>query len=81
VDEALSEAEGYPRVLVIGGERGYREMLPHIERIFVTKIDCVPHSDAFFPDLDADEAWRIADPGEEKEQDGLKYRFMVYERK
>ena len=33
-------------------------MFPHLTRVYVTKIDSAPHSDVFFPDLDADPAWR-----------------------
>ena len=81
VAEALAEAEKYPRVLVIGGESVYREFFPHLNRVYVTKIDSTPHSDAFFPDLDADPAWTVADPGEDREENGLHYRFMTYERR
>lgn len=78
--EALAAAQGYERVFVIGGESVYRQMLPATDRVYVTKIEAAPECDAFFPDLDADPAWRVADPGEEKEHGGVKYRFMVYER-
>ena len=78
--EALTEAKNHGRVFVIGGERVYKEFFPHLKRVFVTKIDCAPHSDAFFPNLDEDPEWYVSDPGEEFDQDGLKYRFMVYEK-
>jgi dihydrofolate reductase len=52
--EALAEASKHERVFVIGGASVYLEMFPHLDRFFVTKIDCAPHSDAFFPDLDND---------------------------
>ena len=79
-EEALSEAAKHARVFVIGGESVYKLLFPHLGRVYVTKIDCIPHSDAFFPNLDADPAWIVTDPGEDQEQDGLHYRFMVYER-
>ena len=78
--EALAEAERYPRVFVIGGESVYRELIPHISRVYVTKIDCTPHSDVFFPDLDADPAWYAGERGEEREEDGIRFRFLTYER-
>lgn len=80
VEEALAEAAKTERCLCIGGESIYRQMFPYIDKVHVTKIEARPESDAFFPDLDADEAWRVAEPGEEKEENGLRYRFMVYER-
>ena len=78
--EALTEAERYPRVFVIGGERVYRELMPHIMKVYVTKIDCAPHSDVFFPDLDADPAWYVSERGGEREEDGIRFRFLTYER-
>ena len=78
--EALAEAEKHDRVFVIGGESVYLALLPHIHRIYVTKLDCAPRSDAYFPDLDADPVWRVSDPGLPLEEDGIGYRFTVYER-
>ncbi len=80
VEEALAEAAKTERCLCIGGESVYREFFPYIDRVHVTKVEARPASDAFFPNLDEDPAWRIADEGEEREHEGLKYRFMVYER-
>ena len=80
VEEALAEVGKHERVLVIGGASVYQEFFPHIDRVFVTKVEAAPHSDAFFPDLDADPAWHITDPGEKQEENGLHYRFMTYER-
>lgn len=80
-EEALREAEKYPRVLVIGGASVYLRLFPHIGRIYVTKINAVPHSDVYFPNLDADENWQITECSEEFEEDGLAYRFMTYSRR
>ena len=80
IEEALHEAAKTDRCLCIGGESVYRQMFPHIDRVHVTKIEAKPQSDAFFPDLDADPGWRIAGKSEEHEHEGIKYRFMVYER-
>ena len=78
--EAVALA-GADRCFVIGGASVYREMLPEIGRVYVTKLDCTPCSDAFFPNLDADPAWRIADEGEvQTDENGVSYRYMVYER-
>ena len=80
VEEALSEAEKTERCLCIGGESVYRQLLPYIDKVHVTMVYASPDCDAFFPNLDTDSAWRVTDPGEEKEENGLKYRFIVYER-
>ena len=80
VEDAIAEAAKTQRCLCIGGESVYRQMFPYIDRVYVTKIEAQPESDAFFPKLDGDEAWRIADEGEMREHEGLRYRFMTYER-
>ena len=79
--EALCEAAHHERCLAIGGESVYRELLPHIGRVYVTKLDIAPHSDAFFPNLDADPVWTVTqDGGEMTSESGVRYRFITYER-
>ena len=62
-EEALAAAAEHPRCLVIGGASVYRQFYPHCDRVFLTKIDLAPHSDSFFPNLDADPAWVCTDQG------------------
>lgn len=78
--EALAEAEKYDRCFVIGGASVFMEYFPHLNRIFVTKIDATPHSDAFFPDLDASPDWACVEAEPWQEHEGVKYQFCVYER-
>ena len=80
VEAALGLVRDEPEVFVIGGESVYRAMLPYVDRVFVTKIDACPPSDAYFPNLDADADWTVTQRGGEKEQDGLRYEFITYER-
>ena len=80
-EEALTAAAEHPRCLVIGGASVYQQFYPHYDRVFLTKIDLTPHSDSFFPNLDADPAWFCTDQGEWLEEDGLRYCFCTYERR
>lgn len=79
-DEALALAAKYPRVLVIGGASVYRQFLPFLDLVHVTKIDLAPPSDSYFADLDAspDFALRAQEPWQE--EDGVRYRFVTYAR-
>jgi len=80
-EEALSLA-GTGRCFVIGGESVYKALFSHLFRVFVTKIDLIPHSDAFFPDLDADPDWTVEDAGEvQTDESGVRFRFMTYVRR
>jgi len=82
LQEALEEAARHERVLVIGGESVYRALFPHISKVFVTKLDISPHSDAFFPDLDADPDWVVTESTPaQTDESGVSYRFMTYERR
>jgi len=70
------------RCFVIGGESVYQALIPHINRVFVTKIDSAPHSDAFFPDLDNDPEWIVTDAGaEQTDENGVRFRFVTYVRR
>ena len=79
-EEALAAAAEHPRCLVIGGASVYKQFYPHYDRVYLTKIDLAPHSDSFFPNLDADPAWVCTDEGEWLEENGLRYCFCTYER-
>jgi len=80
VDEALAEAAKYDRCLVIGGASVFLEYFPHLDRVYVTFLDIKPHSDVFFPDLDADPMWARTETGEWQEEDGIRFRFCTYEK-
>ena len=79
-EEALTAAAEHPRCLVIGGASVYKQFYPYYDRVFLTKIDLTPHSDSFFPNLDADPAWVCTEEGEWLEENGLRYCFCTYER-
>ena len=79
--EALRAGEKHERCFVIGGESVYRQLMPWIHRVYVTKLDVCPASDSFFPDLDADPDWFCAEAGNWQEEDGIRYRFCTYQRR
>ena len=78
--EAVAAA-GEERCFVIGGASVYRQLLPWIRRVYVTELDVCPESDSFFPDLSADPAWERTETGDWQEENGVRYRFCVWQRK
>ena len=68
------------KIYVIGGGQVYAALLPHCEKVLLTKVYASPEADAFFPDLDADPAWKVASESELLEEDGLKFQFIDYVR-
>lgn len=68
-------------IYIIGGESVYRMMLPECDVVHVTKIDHDYEADAYFPNLDRDEAWEITAESDEQTYFDLPYSFIKYERK
>lgn len=66
---------------VIGGGSVYRALLSHCETVYVTKIMSTYEADTFFPDLDADPAWQVAEREEPLEENGLQFKYLTYRRK
>ena len=79
-EEALSAAAAQERCLVIGGASVYRQFFPWLDTVHVTQIALTPPSDSFFPNLDREEGWILAEAGPWQEEDGVKYRFCTYRR-
>jgi dihydrofolate reductase len=79
-EEAAEAAAKLPRCLVIGGASVYRQMMPWVDCVHITKIRLAPVSDSFFPNLDEDSDWICAEEGPWLEEDGVDYRFCTYVR-
>ena len=55
--EAAAAASARDRAIVIGGATVYRQMLPWMDTVHITKIDLAPKSDSVFPNLDEMPDW------------------------
>lgn len=80
VDAAIAEAKKYDKCFVVGGATVYMQFFPHYDRVYVTQIDALEECTAFFPNLDRNSGWTQAEVGPWEEEDGIRYRFCVYER-
>ena len=76
----LVKDENPDDVVVIGGASVYRQLLPYIDTVHVTKIDYAYEADAYFPNLDQDPEWEIIDEGEEQTYFDLAYTFVKFEK-
>lgn len=72
-----SELENY---FVCGGASIYEQLLPLCRRVYVTKIEGSFDADRFFPDLDEHRDFKLISESERHEENGIGYRFSVYER-
>ena len=66
---------------VIGGEQVYRGTLDQCDTAYVTKIHKTFPADRYFPDLDADPAWEIAEREGPFTHEDLTYSYVTYKRK
>ena len=76
--EAAAAANEHDRAIVIGGASVYRQMLPWMDTIHITKIELAPASDSFFPNLDELDGWTCTDCTPWMEENGVRYAFCTY---
>ncbi len=56
IEEALKACEADDEVFIIGGGEIYRQLLPHTDRIYLTRVQATfPDAEVFFPELDPSE--------------------------
>lgn len=82
VEAALAAAGEVPEVMLIGGAQLYAELLPRVQRIYLTRIEAVFEGDAWFPAL-ADSEWREMERSDHApdERNAFPYSFLVLERR
>ena len=80
-EDALRLAKTAGRAMVIGGGSIYRQMLPYCDTAYVTKVHTRPESDTYFPNLDEDSDWHLAEILQSGEENGIAYEMCLYKRK
>ena len=82
MEEAIEYLNQYEpdQIFVIGGGHIYREFLPYCDTAYVTRVEETFEADTTFPDLDESSEWTLTEKGEEKEHNGLSYRFTTYKK-
>ncbi len=69
-------------IFVIGGGRVYETALPHVKRVYLTRVRDRVTGDTFFPTLN-DVDWQLVNSEKHSrdEKNPVDYEFQVYERK
>lgn len=80
-EEAAELAKTSQRTFVIGGGSVYKQMLAYCDTAYVTKVHCTADSDTFFPNLDEDPAWYMAEILQAGEENGISFEMCLYKRK
>jgi len=79
--EAMELAKTAETCFVIGGGSIYKQMMPYCDAAYITKVHCNPGSDTFFPNLDEDGNWYLAETLQSGEENGIPYEMLLYRRK
>jgi dihydrofolate reductase len=80
LDAALSAAGGAKKIFVIGGADIFALALPLAQRLDMTEVHADVEGDVVFPRYDRGE-WREVSREPGAEAQGLRYDFVVYERR
>ena len=80
-EAAVELAKSAEKCFVIGGGSVYQQMLSFCDTAYVTKVHVKPESDTFFPNLDEDPQWYLAEKLQSGEENGIAYEMLVYKRK
>ena len=80
-EEAVELAKTADRAMVIGGGSIYKQMLPYCDTAYVTKVHVTPESDTWFPNLDEDPDWILAEILQSGIESGISYEMCLYTRK
>ena len=80
-EAAVELAKTADRAMVIGGGSIYRQMLPYCDTAYVTKVHVTSESDTFFPNLDEDPDWVLAEILQSGIEAGISYEMCLYKRK
>lgn len=68
-------------LFVIGGGYFYSSMLPYCDNIYVTKINALDKdATVFFPNLDMNDQFKIADRSETFKENDLEFSFVKYQK-
>ena len=80
-EAAVELAKTAQRAMVIGGGSIYKQMLPYCDTAYITKVHVTPGSDTFFPNLDEDPEWVLAEILQSGIEAGISYEMCLYKRK
>ncbi len=69
-------------IFVIGGANVYKQAIPFADKLYITKVNCSPEGDVFFPEFNKND-WHLIneEPHLKDEKNEYNYTFKVYERK
>ena len=83
-EEELFEALGQydpDEVFLIGGASLYNRFYRKCDKLYITKMDADLNADAFIVNIDEDDDYEVISESEPVTENGVTFRFLVYERR
>ena len=80
-DEFLKKMKEYAvrdTVFVIGGASIYRQTLPYVDEVYLTKVNADGEAEVFFVNLDEEKDFELVKESEPEMDGDLEIRFTVY---
>ena len=65
-------------VYIIGGASVYRQTLPFVDKVLLTKVDADGKAELFFPNLDKDPFFVLEKESEVMDDNGFNIKFCTY---
>lgn len=72
IEEAIAACAEDDEPFLIGGEHIYKLGLPHVTRLYITKVHEYSEGDAWFPRIDESQ-WKVVASVSKKSKSGLSY--------
>ena len=83
-EEFLTKIKEYSEnddVFVIGGASIYRQTLPYVDYVYLTKVDAIGGAEVFFVNIDADENFEIIKESDTIQDGDYDIKFVTYKNK
>ena len=83
-DDFLRKMKEYSQndtVFVIGGASIYRQTLPYVDQVYLTKVNAVGGAEVFFVNLDEHTDFELVKESEPEMDGDLEIKFTVYQNK
>ena len=77
----MKQAETSDTVFVIGGASIYRQTLPYVDEVYLTKVNADGGAEVFFVNLDENPDFECIDEGTPVMDGDLEIRFTTYKNK
>lgn len=73
----FAKERGEEELMVIGGGEIYKQVLPHADRIYLTRIHTEIEGDTFFPEFDQNQ-WKVVSEEYHPKDEKHNYAFTFY---